>query len=266
MKVGLFGRKPHNPLIFASMPKMSSHPIAKMSPPSSVLDPGLPVPGYDNMTLPDCTAASWMHAMTSFANTQSVQIIPDDQCAPAFYGNCIGQPGASNAQLATTDGAVMANVLQYQGINGAIIQDSTTPYPKSTLKSDWFTIDPKNRDNLALSIALLGHSWWGVAITNLDMQKAMNDEIWDDDGSDNSGVAGGHAIIGRGYTGLGDTDLVSIPTWSQLQKATWRWVARRLDESYALIWRSFILLDAAAGAPIDFDRLSADCKQWRLAA
>jgi hypothetical protein len=112
------------------------------------------------------------------------------------------------------------------------------------------TIEAKNRAALALGMSRLGAGYWGVTLRERDMQQLP---VWDvQEGRDDGVVVGGHALIAWDYTSLADDGLVRLGTWGVWQKATWAWVAARLDEAHGLVWRQLARADGTF-----YDGLSA---------
>lgn len=262
------GRTPHDPQLVALAPQLDTHPIAQMIPPASLVQPDDNwMPGlYCNDALPDCTAVALANTMRSFASLQGASIDIDDSYVPIFYGDTIDMPGASLPVLAATGGANMLSVLQYQRVHGFQIGPLTPPYSPRPMFADFGSTDPRNRIIQACVIWKFGAAYWGIKLTQNDMDKFQAGEDWDDDGSDTSPVIGGHAIPGRSYEGLGDTEKVTVFTWGQRQKATWRWLMLRLEESYGVIWQQLMLSKNTTDAALDYDRLADDCRAWSLAA
>jgi hypothetical protein len=223
------GRIPHDPAALARAP---SYRFGAVVPPA-VLDrraasfvPGL----YDNDTLPDCTAVALANAARGVACLNGFDLVLADAAVPAFYAACLGNP----PDLAATDGAVMLDVLQHQA-------DQGFPIGPQLLSGTFGTVDVQSRSALANAIARLGPGYWGVTLHERDMERGP---LWDvQDGRDDGAVVGGHAIIAWDYTGLADTSTVRVGTWGAWQTATWAWVAARLAEAHAIVWRQLAKSD-----------------------
>ena len=221
------GRLAHDPARIAAAPQ---HLFGATMPPNSIdrtalrFTPGL----WGNDTIPDCTAAALANSarLYSLANGGGDAVIADGT-PQRFYAACIGQPDATDAELAVSDGAVMLDVLDRATADGF---DAGQQVP---LVPGYGAVNIRDRYALAQSI-VLGGAYWGVALALADQA----DVVWDTKNGDQTpGSWGGHALMAVDYTGLRDTDTVRLGTWGALREATWRWVAARLDEAYALSWR-----------------------------
>ncbi len=83
--------------------------------------------------------------------------------------------------------------------------------------------------------------------------------VWDvQAGRDDGAVAGGHALIAWDYTSLSDDGLVRLGTWGVWQPATWAWVAARLEEAHAIVWRQLARADGGFYAGLTADGLVAE--------
>lgn len=225
------GRLPHDPAAVAQVP---AHVMAADAPVPPRLDrshiPFTPELG-GNGQFPDCTAVATFNCASAFGwvRSKAAPAIVPAKILP-FYGLCIGDP----PDLAATDGAVMLDVLN-RGQSDGIDFGLQVP-----LGLTMHTIDASNRAQIAHVTLTHGAADLGVRLTALDMQKAQNGDIWDDDGGDNSPEIGGHDLFSWQYAGLGDADLVSLGTWGFWQRATWRWLARRTVEAYAVTFPQLV--------------------------
>ncbi len=247
------GRLPHNPARYAALPSFLRARFAYRQPPPVLDRRGVPFAPrmFDNDTLPDCTAAALANAALAVSALNGFETSILDALVPAFYADCIGQPLANLAELATTDGAVASEVLAWQYANGF------TAGQQAPLGALFGTV-PLTRDVLARGMADLGHGYWGVTLTERDMETAGTSAAWDDNGTTPQGnVVGGHMICAWDYLGLRDEDTVRVATWGALKPATWRWVARRLQEAYCLVWRQ-LATTGGLDMHVDVDALDAE--------
>lgn len=225
------GRLPHDPVALASVPVRRFGAI----PPRKVLDRSCIdfVPGmFRNNVLPDCTAVAMVNAARAIAALRGYQLVVDPAQVPAFYAACVGVEPTEAAMIAT-DGAVALSVLERQDKHGFDIG------PQALVGNHG--VVPLARSDLAIGIdRFIGY--WGITLHDRDMQDFGG--VWDTvAGRDDGPVVGGHMVMAWDYTGLADQDTVRIGTWGVWQRATWRWVAARLDEAYGVTWKQ---LDAAA--------------------
>lgn len=226
------GRLPHDPMRLALAPL---HFFAAAQP-APVLDragvnfvPKL----YANDVLPDCTAVGLANAARAAGALADFEPAIDDVKVPAFYAVCIGKPGATDAELEATDGAMLLDVLERQASAGFDVGE------QAPLVGSFGTVSTSSRIALALGMAH-GAGYWGVDLYERDMELPP---VWDDDGSSPGALVGGHCIIAWDYAGLGDGQTVRVGTWGAWQPATWRWVHARLREAHSVSWRQ---LEAAA--------------------
>jgi hypothetical protein len=218
-----FGRKAHDPARVSTAPM---HRFGTLRPPV-VLDrsaiafmPEL----YGNNIYPDCTAVAMANGARAVAALNGFDLIINPAFVPMFYAESIGYNGPD---LASTEGAVMLDVLKYQAQNGFHIGPQM-------LAGRWGTVDATNRFALANSINRFGFGWWGVVLKERDMDNAgLN--TWDVvPGRDDGAIEGRHCVVAWDYTGLADSNTVRIGTWGGWQFVTWGWVRVRLEEAYGL--------------------------------
>lgn len=251
MTPGALGRLPHSPARLATAPSLARHTFGTLAPLPRLDRSGIQfTPGlYDNQILPNCTAVALANHAGAAAALDGYDLAIVPAKVPAFYGDTIGLPGATEAQLTQTAGAVALDVLAYQTVYGL---DLGLQAPLVAL---WGTIDPADRAALANGVARLGGGYWGVDLCEADMAMPP---VWDAAG-DPGAVVGGHMVLAWDYTGLRDGDTVRIGTWGAWQPATWRWVRARLREPYGLVWPS---LAPAASFGVDQGRLAEEIGEW----
>jgi hypothetical protein len=244
---GRLGRIAHDPVAVARVP---SHRFGAVPPPPRLdrgavtFQPGL----YANDRLPDCTAVALANAARGIAALNGFDLVLQPARVPAFYGACLGNP----PDLAATDGAVMLDVLARQAARGFDIGPQVLHGLYATLKTS-------SRSALASGMARLGVGYWGVILRERDMEGAA---LWDvQDGRDDGDVVGGHAVIAWDYTGLGGSDIVRLGTWGAWQKASWAWVAVRLEEAYSVAWRQLQRADGTFYSGVTADGLVAEIRR-----
>ena len=243
------GRLPADPARLARTPSLASHRFAAVPPPVRLdrsaieFQPGL----YGNDYLPDCSAAGLTNAAGMVAAINGYTLAIDADKVPPFYAACVGCD-PTDAAMEATDGAMLLDVLQRQLQSGFDVGEQV---PLIGLHGTL----PLQRSVIANAMCRLGHAYLGVTLLERDMEPAV---VWDvQPGRDDGAVVGGHCVVGWDYGGLGDGDTLRLATWGGWQRATWQWLAARLDEAHALVWRQ---LAAASGADIgvDADALAAD--------
>ena len=249
------GRLGHSEAALASAPQLGTHRFAAMPPPPALDRASVPFQPrlFDNDTLPYCTAAALANAALAVSALNGFETALDDAAVPSFYAACIGMPGATATQLAVTQGAIALDVLARQLTDGFDVGQAA---PLSGL----YGVLALAPSALATALAHLGPGYWGVTLTARDMDNAESAAPWDDDGSTDPGpVAGGHMLMAWDYAGLAETDTLRLATWGRFKSATWRWVRRRLDEAYGLVWRQ---LSTVSGTDLGVDvaRLEAELR------
>jgi hypothetical protein len=241
------GRLPHDPAALARAPTLAGHRFAAAAPPPRLDRSAVEfVPGlFGNDHLPDCSAAGLANAAGMVAALNGYQLAINPDKVPEFYAKCVGVP-PTDAAMEATDGAMLLDVLRHQWQSGFDIGPQELVGLPGTL--------PLKRSVIASAMTKLGHAYLGVTLLERDMEEAA---VWDvQPGRDDGAVAGGHCLVAWDYGGLGDGDTVRLATWGGWQLATLQWLAARLDEAHALVWRQ---LAAANGADIgvDVDALQA---------
>ena len=232
------GRLRHDPEALAAAPQLADHSFAAIAPAPMMDRQAVPFQPrmFSNDILPVCTCAALANAALAVSALNGFQTLIVDAAVPAFYAACLGMPGASNTELAETDGAVAMDVLRRQAVAGFDAGQETR------LVALFGTV-PLDRTRLAVTIARLGVGYWGVRLHARDMDTVGSAEPWDADRRDPGRFEGGHMLNAWDYTGLADTSLVRLATWGGFKAATWRWVEARLDEAYGLIWRQLARAD-----------------------
>jgi len=257
------GRLTHDPAALARAPQLGQYAAAWGAPPPQLNRDAIAFAPrlYRNDTLPDCTAAGLANAADAQAALNGLGAVAiDEQQVVNFYGDCVGCADA--AQLAATDGARELDVLSYQGRNGF---DVGLPAP---LVADCATFDPQDRGLLANAMAHLGSGYFGVALAIADQATAEGIGVWDTNtpassGDSTPGSWGLHCLLCWSYSGLGDTDVVRLATWGGLQLATWRWMASRVEEAHAVIFRDLVGANQPFGG-LAYDDLKAASLAWAV--
>jgi hypothetical protein len=251
------GRLPHDPAALARAPSLAVHRFAAMPPPPRLdrsaieFQPGL----YGNDHLPDCSAAGLANAagMVYAINTRSELAINPDK-VPLFYAQCVGCEPTDAAMMAT-DGAVLLDVLMRQWQSGF---DVGLPVKLVGIPG----VLPLKRPVLASAMTRLGHAYLGVTLLERDMEQAA---VWDvQPGRDDGAVVGGHCLVGWDFGGLGDGDTIRLATWGGWQPATWQWLAARLDEAHACVWRG-LAANTGVDIGVDADALEATLQSFAAA-
>lgn len=247
------GRLPHDPARLAKAPSLLAHPLAAQKAPAQLDRSKLPYqPGlYQNDDFPDCTAAAMANSASLIAALNGYDLKIDPVKVLAFFAACVGLPD-DPAQLALSDGAVLLDVMARQASQGFDIGPQL-------LVGGFVSVPQDQREVLANCMARFGAGNWGVALSVSDQNMPIWDTIAPASAGDPSPASWGrHNLVGVDYTGLGDTDLVSLATWGGIQKATWRWVLARVEEAYAVIWRQLAKADTHFWTGLNYDQMMAE--------
>jgi hypothetical protein len=243
------GRLTHDPAALALAPQLTRYAAAWGAPPPQLNRNNIAYAPrlYQNDTLPDCTAAGLANAADAQAALNGLGAVNiDAQHVVDFYADCVGC--TVPAELAATDGARELDVLSYQAQKGF---DVGLPAP---LVADCATFDPQNRNLLANAMAYLGSGYLGVALAMADQATA---------GDATPGSWGLHCLVCWSYSGLGDADVVTLATWGGLQRATWRWVASRIEEVHAVIFRDLVSANQPFGG-LAYNDLKTASVAWSV--
>jgi hypothetical protein len=232
-----FGRKKHDPAALAAAPK---HKFGANPPPPSVDRTKWDFPlelGY-NDTTPCCTSVGLWNAGKGIASLNGWQPALQVPMILSFYAQSIGLPANTpQAQLETTDGAVMLDVLNYQGAHGFDVGEQTPWVAR-------FGIVALNTTSLAWAMARLGPVYVGAMLYQSDMDATVAGQPWDAaPGVDPGPAVGRHCFILWDYLGLGALGKVRCGTWGAWQVCTWRWVLARLEEAYGPVYRQLVRSD-----------------------
>ena len=248
-----FGLLPARPADLARAPRLGAHPIGRRVA-QPVLDrSGVPFApcGFGNRVLNDCTAAAMGNAALALGALDGFVPLVTMPAVEAFYSATAGYiPG----QPATDRGAVLTDVLTYQARSGF-------NSGSDLLTGPWATVDPYDRNLLALSMEVCGVLDLGVALSLADMNRVG--QVWDvgvmsTGGDTTPGSAGLHCLLGWSYDGLADGSLVQLATWGGLQACSWRWLERAIREAHVLVWRPLLKTAGVNWAGIDYDQMVAE--------
>lgn len=193
-------------------------------------------PMYGNDRLGDCTCAAAGHMVQSWSFSAGAGKTPADADVERFY---IPQTGTAD------DGRSELNVLQQWrkvGFGGDRVEA-------------FAAVDPKNHAMVKLACWLFGGVYIGVALPRTAQGQA-NWAVVRNGGADaEPGSWGGHAVNIVGYDSRG----VRLVTWGNVIRASWGFLERYMDESYAVLSRDWL---GAKGSPSGFDlnALLADLK------
>lgn len=207
-----------------------------------------------NDVLGDCTSAGIGNYIRAVAALGGYQVAVTQADAVQFYARSTGYvPGNPD----TDQGGIEVDVLATAGREGYAL--GSGPYFPL-----WGSIDPQDRNGLALLMAGFGAAYLGVQLSVSDMNQieATNGAcvLTPDNGAygdTTPGSAGGHCLLGWSYRGLSDADTVDLLTWGTVQKVTWGWLKSRIMEAHGLIWPQLTLANGLYPSGADLADLKA---------
>lgn len=193
-----------------------------------------------NLEVGDCTCAAVGHAIMAWTKAAGSPKRPSDAEILAMYGAVSGYRAGNPL---TDRGAYISDVLIHwssAGLGGDVLTAAAK-------------IDCTQLEHVKRVIALFGCANIGIELPASAMAQTQVGQIWEpvpDDG----GSLGGHCVLLVGY----DLDGVSLVTWGQIQRATWAFIARYLDEAWAMVSRDFLTSSGTAPNTLDLDLMTAD--------
>lgn len=193
----------------------------------------------------DCTAAAALHtAQTLLANASGSSWVPTDQDALNLYAATSGFPKVD-------EGAVELDVLKYWASTGI-----PTPAGQDTIA--FTTLNPRNLDELKLSIQWFGSAYIGVA---MPLSCQTQGHLWDVPAGGTKGAGapnswGGHALCLLAY----DDKTFTAISWGEKYKMTYAFAQTYIDEAYAVLSRHWLDVAGIAPSNIGWQELQADMK------
>lgn len=118
----------------------------------------------------------------------------------------------------------------------------------------YVAIDPRNRAQVRTGHFLFGGLYFGAGLP----VNAQGQKIWDlvpGNGSE-PWSWGGHAMNVFDYGKLG----LTVVTWGQLQKVTWAWWDRYVDECYAILEEDYVGSDRRSPQGFSLKKLAEDLR------
>lgn len=226
------GCLPHDPDKAAAMRAMR---YGTQIPPPSLLRAEWQPCLWDNDTIPNCTAVAlghaaraWCERMEGPSNDLSIATPFIDR----LYAEAIGQPAATLAQLAATEGADPLAVVETAQTSGFDVGGQVRLVPD-------FAILPPARTTLANGMVRSGSVMLALTLYAEDMDNFQNGKPWVLVG-DPGPAEGGHMVAAVSYDGLQETGNVQIATWGVWKSASWEWVQARLRLALVTGWRQLV--------------------------
>ena len=174
-------------------------------------------PMYGNDRLGDCTCAAAGHLIECWTSEEgSVTDVPEADVIAMYEAITGGQD----------TGAVELDVLRYWRKNGLA---GHKPYA-------FALVDRMAHEHVKLAASLFAGVYIGIALPITAQAQTGPGKVWDVPPSNSGhngapGSWGGHAVNVVGY----DADGLTVVTWGQLQRMTWAFWDRYVDECWALL-------------------------------
>lgn len=186
-----------------------------------------------------CTCASAGHMTMAWTANAGAPFVPSDDAIIQAYSDISGYNPATGEK---DYGAIELDVLNYWrnvGIAGRKI-------------GAFAAIGRYKQPQVKAAIWLFEGAYLGLALP----ENAQDQKVWDAVGGPGSspGSWGGHAVNAVGY----DDEGVTIVTWGELQRMTWRFWETYCDEAYAVLSQDMLLGDGRSCAGLDLPGLQRD--------
>lgn len=191
-----------------------------------------------NDVLGDCTCAAIGHSYQTWTVYGKKPWCPTDKQVVEVYDRINGGRDEGAAMLDAL------NSVREVGMGGNKIYA-------------YVAIDPMNHDQVRTAHLLFGGIYAG-AMLPVTAQKQMNPKVWEvmtGNGSE-PGSWGGHAFNVIDYA----KNTLTIVTWGELQKMTWAWWDRFVDEAYAVLEEDYVGDDNRSPQGFSLKKLAADLK------
>ena len=183
-----------------------------------------PIDGNDS--LGDCTVAGAAHHITLQAGLVGKTVIPNGSDVVSLYSQ-LGRGRDNGLELTQVLQAWMSGIL---GGNKILANCN---------------VDPSNMNSVKQAIQYLGGVYIGFKTTSQSVSLFQNHQPWTDAGSEDGG---GHCVV---VTGFDDsTQMLDVLTWGGLQKATYGWWDKYVDECHAILTDDIAVFDSDTVANI----------------
>ncbi len=203
------------------------------NPPEAVAVPNVPYPIDGNQSVGDCTIAGVSHLIAAWdAEVQEADPVPSEQEVLQTYFQLTGGPdtGLNEASVLST--------WRNSGLFGRKI-------------AAYAPVDCRDISEIHQSIAYFGGAYFGIVCPQSAQEQFASGDPWTC--VPNSPVLGGHCIVGLGYTPQG----VLCATWGGIAEVTYPFLARYLEESWAIVSNQMVERGSDA-LHVDLASLEAD--------
>jgi hypothetical protein len=170
---------------------------------------------FGNDTVGDCTCADVGHATLYWNKEAGKNISVSTENVLAMYTAITGY----NGDPMTDKGANMADVAKYHQKVG--LQDEAGTYHKI---SAYMAVTPGNVEEIRQCIYLFGACSMGWELPESAQRQTQAHKPWAV--KEHSPIEGGHDTLAVGY----DNIFLYVVTWGQIQKVTWGFVYKYMDE------------------------------------
>ena len=239
---GKLGKLP--PLPEADAPRLKLARYLAPAPPPSAVDWYSKVaawPMYLNDQIGDCTCAEVGHQIESASTYgESTTVELTDADVLALYE---AVSGYRPSDPATDRGAVIQRVLGYWRRTGVAGHRLLA----------FAQVDHTNLPEVEQAVGLFGSLDLGMQVPAVAMTQTQAGQPWDVTGNDGA-IEGGHCIELVGY----DPTYAYVVTWGAIQKMTWAFWTKYVDESWAAILPEWLNAQGTDPQGLDLAALGAD--------
>ena len=220
------GCLPHDPAKLAALPPAR---FGMVPPAYQVPCPDWQPEMWGNDTLPDCTVVALGNSGRAWSHKFGGTDLSIPQPAiNTLYARSIGMPGATDAQLAATDGADPMLVVETAQATGWNVGGEVPLVPD-------FRAGGLAVQEVARAIDRAGCAMLALTLYEGDMEAFDAGQEWLR--APSGPVVGGHMVGVCGYDGMGPAWPAFIATWAKWQPASWQWISARVRLSLVAGWR-----------------------------
>lgn len=174
--------------------------LGEEKPDASVI---FPMDGNDRFG--DCVVAGMAHAMTVYSGLIGERVIPPEKWVTETYFQLTGGEDT---------GYYLLDMLKFW-----------SKLPKQEIV--YAEIDPHNHTHVKQAIQRFGGVYLGFQVPEQCMDEFDAGKVW----TPGNLTYGGHCVHAVAY----DRETVTVLTWGAVQKGTWAWWSKCVDEAYAVL-------------------------------
>lgn len=172
----------------------------------------------------DCPVASLANHRRATAMMHGYDWVTDNDAVVTYFAQCAGVLNL-DAILTTVPGLVALDVADRARTLGFAMGGQVPE-----VVADIFAVNVTDRENVASAIAQ-GPMWAGI-----DLYAGDEDDGVAKTAEPQGSPVSGHMLLAWTYFGLGDEDVVYLPTYDTTWVVNWRWFMSRLREAYSIAW------------------------------